>query len=35
MTPLEKLEKARELLIEAEAELVEEKGFCPYEVGLL
>jgi len=33
MTPLEKLEKARELLLEAEAELIKEKGSCPYEIG--
>ncbi len=33
MTPLEKLEQARELLIEAEAELLKENGSCPYEIG--
>jgi len=33
MTPLEKLEKARELLIEAEAELIEKEKSCPYEIG--
>jgi len=33
MTPLEKLEKARELLIEVEAELIEKERSCPYEIG--
>ena len=33
MTPLEKLVKSRELILEAESQLLEEKGFCPYEVG--
>lgn len=33
MNPLEKLMKARELLVEAEDQLIREKGFCPYEIG--
>ncbi|MDD3012335.1 MAG: hypothetical protein PHC34_01360 [Candidatus Gastranaerophilales bacterium] len=33
MTPLEKLEKARELLLEAEEELIEKEKSCPYEIG--
>lgn len=33
MTPLEKLNKARELILEVEIDLVNEKGFCPYEIG--
>ena len=33
MTSLEKLLKARELILEAEDKLINEKGFCPYEVG--
>lgn len=33
MTPLEKLEQAKELLIEAETELINDKGSCPYEIG--
>ena len=33
MTSLEKLLKARELILEVEEQLLNEKGFCPYEVG--
>lgn len=33
MTSLEKLLKARSLLLEAEEQLINEKGFCPYELG--
>ena len=33
MTPLEKLEKARDLILEVEADLINDKGFCPYEIG--
>jgi hypothetical protein len=33
MTPLEKLEQAKKLLIEAEADLLNEQGSCPYEIG--
>lgn len=33
MGTLEKLIQARNLIIEAEADLIEEKGFCPYEIG--
>lgn len=35
MTPLEKLRKAKELILEAEIGLIEGKGFCPYEIGYL
>jgi len=33
MTPLEKLVQARDILLEVEADLIKQKGFCPYEVG--
>jgi len=33
MNPAEKLNKARMLLLEAEDELINSKGFCPYEIG--
>jgi len=33
MTKLEKLLKAKELILEVEAEFLEQKGFCPYEIG--
>ncbi|MEI7475241.1 MAG: hypothetical protein WCK67_10750 [bacterium] len=33
MTNLEKLEKAKELIMEVEIDLIETKGFCPYEIG--
>lgn len=33
MTPLEKLEKAKELLLEVENEFIQKKGSCPYEIG--
>lgn len=29
----QKIVAAKELLIEAETELIDTKGFCPYEVG--
>lgn len=33
MTKLEKLQKARELIMEVEDECIEDKGYCPYEIG--
>lgn len=33
MGPVEKLEMARELILEVEIQLIQEKGFCPYEIG--
>jgi len=33
MTKLEKLIKAKELLVEVEDEFIIEKGYCPYEIG--
>lgn len=33
MDYLEKLNQARELLMQAESMLITDKGFCPYEVG--
>jgi len=33
MDSVEKLIKARELILEAEKQLIDEKGFCPYEIG--
>ncbi|MDD3150813.1 MAG: hypothetical protein PHV68_08250 [Candidatus Gastranaerophilales bacterium] len=33
MNIIEKVEKARELLLEAEDDLIIEKGFCLYELG--
>lgn len=33
MTSLEKLEQARQLLLEVEDEIINQKGFCPYEIG--
>lgn len=33
MTSLEKLIKARDLILEVEEQLIEEKKFCPYEIG--
>jgi hypothetical protein len=33
MSALDKLIKARELMLEAESRLIKGKGFCPYELG--
>lgn len=33
MRPLEKLIMAKELLLEAEIQLINESGKCPYELG--
>ncbi|MFH0703284.1 MAG: hypothetical protein V2B14_07120 [bacterium] len=33
MTFFEKLQKAKKLIIEVELELIQEKKFCPYEIG--
>lgn len=33
MNDLEKLLKAKELIMEVEINLIKTKGFCPYEVG--
>ena len=33
MDPIEKLLQARELMLEVENYYIEEKGFCPYEIG--
>ncbi|EKE02727.1 MAG: hypothetical protein ACD_20C00338G0002 [uncultured bacterium] len=33
MTSVEKLIKARELILDAEKQLIDETGFCPYEIG--
>lgn len=33
MTPLEKLIKARDLILEAEDDIINGKGSCPYEIG--
>ena len=30
---VEKLLKARELILEVESDLIEEQRFCPYEIG--
>lgn len=30
---VEKLTKARDLILEAENDLIKEKRFCPYEIG--
>lgn len=32
-SPLENLLKAKELMLEAEETLINEKKFCPYEIG--
>lgn len=32
---IEKLEQAKKLMEELEAELLEKKGLCPYEVGFV
>lgn len=33
MDYIEKLNQAKELLLQAESILITEKGFCPYEIG--
>ena len=33
MTPVEKLTKARDLIIETQNDLISIKGSCPYEIG--
>ena len=33
MKHIEKLKKAKELILEAESILISDKGFCPYEIG--
>ena len=33
MNEIEKLEQAKKIIEELEAELLEIKGFCPYEIG--
>jgi hypothetical protein len=35
MNEIEKLEQAKKIIEELEAELLEGKGFCPYEVGFI
>lgn len=35
MNEIEKLEQAKKIIEELEAELLETKGFCPYEVGFV
>lgn len=35
MNEIEKLEQAKKIIEELEAELLEKKGFCPYEVGFV
>ena len=33
MNCIEKIKKAKELLVEVETSLISDKGFCPYEIG--
>lgn len=35
MNEIEKLEQAKKIVEELEAELLETKGFCPYEIGFV
>ncbi len=35
MNEIEKLEQAKKIIEELEAELLESKGFCPYEIGFV
>lgn len=35
MNEIEKLEQAKKIIEELEAELLETKGFCPYEIGFV
>lgn len=35
MNEIEKLEEAKKIIEELEAELLEKKGLCPYEIGFI